>query len=77
MDGQNEPHSVTPRNFQLVGWAPPTLLETALGTAQEQVPQIPRETSLFERLSQCELYILFLPAHLDDSAPQNPDKMPT
>ncbi len=35
-----------------------------LGAAQEQVPQIPHETSLFERLSQYELCTLFLPAHL-------------
>ena|GEM_PF-7088640 len=39
-----------------------------LGAAQEQVPQIPRETSLFERLSQYELCTLFVPAHLENLA---------
>ena len=41
------------------------MLDTDYGAAQEQVPQIPHETSLFERLSQYELCTLFLPAHYD------------
>jgi len=35
-----------------------------LGAAQEQVPQIPCEMSLFERLPQCELCTLFMLASL-------------